>query len=650
MCGIAGQWAWSGVAPEESVIAAMIDLLHHRGPEGRTCWFSSDRRLALAHAQLSFFKGGEAQPVSNGRNSIFAICNGEIYNHRELTRLLRQSGLNPDVRSDVGVIPYIYELRGPSCFAMLQGEFALALFDSEKQALYLVRDRFGIKPLCYHITAGSVAFASEIKALFANPDVPRALDNQSVATKLFGITIPGTTAFSSIRDVKPGAYLELTASGISEQGYSIPRLQPSESPKDLGELAHDFLPVFDEAVRIRLHGDFPIGAYLSGGIDSSAVLASMVHSGAKSLKAFTISFDDKSLDESPIAVRTAARLGVEHHLVRVSDRDIAENFLDSIWHSEIPVINCHGTAKFILSRAASAHVKAIMTGEGADELFAGYDYFGANIEVSKQPGFGRQVANWYRMLRSDRLAAGFLALPRENDIDRLKVLFACAPHLGVRALFYGRWIRKLLNRDFRRYFSPLGALELIEREMASDNVGAMSPTNLDRFVALRYDLPAYLLNFLGDRQEMAHSVEGRVPFLDDKVVAFAAALREESLVGEAAGKKLIRAAFAGRLPPETVGSKKKIFLAPPTGTDEIIKSDWAHHMLSRSVTETVGVFDWRKLEFLRTALKLMPAHSGLGSAVRSLMILVISLHALHHLFVLGRSRADAAAHRSGYGK
>jgi asparagine synthase (glutamine-hydrolysing) len=166
----------------------------------------------------------------------------------------------------------------------------------------------------------------------------------------------------------------------------------------------------------------------------------------------------------------------------------------------------------------------------------------------------------------------------------------------------------------------------------------MTPTNADRFLALKYDLPAYILNFLADRQEMAHSIEGRVPFLDDNVVAFAAALRDEALIGQAAGKKLIRAAFATRLPAETLASKKKIFLAPPTAIDEILRSEWAHHLLSRAVTDVVGIFDWRKLTLLRTSAKIMPAHSGAGAAVRSLLTLIISLHALHDLFVLGRSR------------
>jgi asparagine synthase (glutamine-hydrolysing) len=160
MCGIAGEWDWGDVPRAQSALVAMIDSLVHRGPEGRTCWLSPDRTLALGYAQLSFFKGAKAQPISNRRNTIFAVCNGEIYNYRELAGLARQ----PELRSDIEVIPYLYELRGPSSFALLQGEFAFALYDCENQSLYLVRDGFGIKPLYYHTTVSSVVFASEIKA------------------------------------------------------------------------------------------------------------------------------------------------------------------------------------------------------------------------------------------------------------------------------------------------------------------------------------------------------------------------------------------------------------------------------------------------------------------------------------------------------
>jgi asparagine synthase (glutamine-hydrolysing) len=488
MCGIAGEWAWGGVPPSQDVIAAMIDSLVHRGPEGRTYWLSQDGKLALAHAQLSFFKGAKAQPISNGRNTIFAVCNGEIYNYQELAGLVRQ----PELRSDIEVIPYLYELRGPSSFTLLQGEFALALYDCKNRSLYLVRDRFGVKPLYYRTTISSVVFASEIKALFANPRVPRTLDNASLATKLCGITFPGKTAFSMIREVKPGSYVKFNADRIFEQSYWSPKLEPAIYPQNADALAHNFLELFDAAVRVRLHGDYPVGAYISGGIDSSAVLASMVNAGARSLKAFTISFEDRLFDESLAAGNTASRLGVEHHVVRIRNRDIVDNFLHSIWHSEIPVINCNGTAKFLLSRAASNHVKAIMTGEGADELFAGYPYFGANNGAGKQLSIRRQFVNWYRLFGSGELVSGLLPIPREKDLNRLRALFGCTPYLGQRALFYGRFIRAHLNRDFLRYFSPLSALELLAQELRSAVVTPMTPLNADRFLALRYDLPAYI--------------------------------------------------------------------------------------------------------------------------------------------------------------
>jgi asparagine synthase (glutamine-hydrolysing) len=639
MCGIAGEWDWSGVPRAQSVIATMIDTLAHRGPEGRTCWFSPDGKLALAHAQLSFFKGAEAQPVSNRRNTIFVVCNGEIYNYRDLAQVVHRSGISCDFRSDVEVIPYLYELRGLSSFALLRGEFAFALYDSVSQSLYLVRDRFGIKPLYYHSTGSSVVFASEVKALFGNPRVPRILDSASLATKLFGITFPGSTAFSTIREVKPGSYLEVGTTRISEQPYWSLRLEPAERPVDPGALAHNFLDLFDEAVRVRLHGDYPIGAYLSGGIDSSAVLSSMVHSGARSIKAFTVSFEDKLLDEGQAALNTASRLGVEHHILRVRDRDLSENFLHSIWHSEIPVINTHGTAKFLLSRAAHVHVKGIMTGEGADELFAGYPYFAPDERAGRASGIRLQFANWYHLFASRQFASDLLPIPREKDINRLIALFGCAPYLGRRALFYARFIRAQLNRDFLRYFSPLGALQLLAEELRPVKVRTMTPVNVDRFLALTYDLPAYHLNFLADRQEMAHAIEGRVPFLDNNVVAFATALRGEALIGEGAGKTLIRRAFAKRLPPETLISRKKIFLSPPTAVDDIFRSEWAYHLLSRAVTDAVGVFDWRKLTLLRTGLKVIPASSGAGTALRTALTLIVSLHALHHLFIVGRSRS-----------
>jgi asparagine synthase (glutamine-hydrolysing) len=404
--------------------------------------------------------------------------------------------------------------------------------------------------------------------------VPRRLDYPAFATTLFGLTVPRTSAFSSIKEVKPGCYVEICRGGVPERPYWSLELEPAAGAVDPDALTQNFLDVFDEAVRVRPHGDYPIGVYLSGGIDSSAVLASMVHSGARSIKAFTIGFDDKLLDERQAAVTTTSRLGVEHYVVPVRDKDISDNFLNSIWHSEIPVINTHGTAKFLLSRAVRTHAKAVMTGEGADELFAGYPYFTAGVPGGRRAGIAQQLANWSQLLGSRQFVSGFLAVPREKDVNRLIALFGCVPYLGLRSLFYGRFIRAHLSRDFLRFYSPLGALAALAEQVAPAKLGAMPQVNVDRFMAAIYDLPAYQLNFLADRQEMAHSIEGRVPFLDNNVAAFAAALPSALLTRDWAGKSFIRKAFAKRLPSATLASQKKIFLSPPTAIDDILRSDW----------------------------------------------------------------------------
>jgi asparagine synthase (glutamine-hydrolysing) len=207
------------------------------------------------------------------------------------------------------------------------------------------------------------------------------------------------------------------------------------------------------------------------------------------------------------------------------------------------------------------------------------------------------------------------------------------------SLFYGRFIRAHLSRDFLRFYSPLGALAAVAEQVAPAKLSAMPQVNVDRFMATIYDLPAYQLNFLADRQEMTHSIEGRVPFLDNNVAAFAAALPSALLTGDWAGKSLIRKAFARRLPSATLASQKKIFLSPPTAIDDVLRSDWGHHLMSRAVTDAVGVFDWRKLALLRTVAKAVPARSGLGTWLRTALTMMISLHALHHLFIAGGSRA-----------
>jgi asparagine synthase (glutamine-hydrolysing) len=277
-------------------------------------------------------------------------------------------------------------------------------------------------------------------------------------------------------------------------------------------------------------------------------------------------------------------------------------------------------------------VKAVMTGEGSDELFAGYAYFSTAAKPAHSSPASK-LSYLSLLFRPQDATPVFFAMPREKDIHRLMPIFGCTPFVGLRALYYARLLRPFLSRDFVRYFSPVSDLRILREDFASYDFAAMTPTNANRLLALRHDLPAYMLNYLADRQEMAHSIEGRVPFLDDQVVAFASRLDEQSLVGQAGSKALIRMAFASRLPPSVLAAPKRPFIAPPGAVDEVLRSEWAHCLLSRSCIDAVGVFDWRSVTFARFAARLTPEHSGLGIALRTLLILIISIQALHHLFV-----------------
>jgi asparagine synthase (glutamine-hydrolysing) len=273
MCGIAGEWDFDGT-PSVANVTAMIDAIAHRGPEGRTCWVSPNGKLALTHAQLSFFKGAETQPVSNTDGTIFAVCNGEIYNYQDLAQIVRQAGIDCDILSDVQIIPYLYQVRGAAAFALLRGEFALALFDAERQVLYLVRDRFGIKPIYYRAAGDAVSFASEIKGLLANPGGaapprlprdchdpvrPHCSRNQCVFVHPRG---QARMLRGNSRRQRNGETV-LVARIRAGCGFGRSGRRHVAEPATTGTKF---------SRRFRRSRDYPIGVYLSGGIDSSAVL------------------------------------------------------------------------------------------------------------------------------------------------------------------------------------------------------------------------------------------------------------------------------------------------------------------------------------------------------------------------------------------
>jgi asparagine synthase (glutamine-hydrolysing) len=605
MCGIAGELRWSGGPVRRSTLLSMISAIAHRGPDGMTSWVSGDGRMAMAHALLSFFTHGAPQPLASGSGKVLVVCNGEIYNHGTLTDRLRKDGVELEPQSDVAVLPFLYERYGTAAFGMLRGEFAFALYDAEAQALFLVRDRLGIKPLHYAVGHDGVLFGSEAKAVLAHPEMERAFDRTALTHWVCSIKLPGKSLFAGIDEVKPGSFVRVRAGRITKEVYWAPVAAPIAARSD-AELAHTLEGLLDAAVRLRLHGDYPVGAYLSGGIDSSAVLAGLVRAGVSNVKAFTIGFEE--FDERRRAAATAKQLGIEHHVVDVTNADIAAHFLPSLRHNEIPVLNWHGTAKYLLARAAAREVKSVLTGEGSDELFGGYAYFARS--------------------RNAESAARYPFI-----FER----FGATPYAATFAAERARFMSPFLMPELAAGVSSAATIEALLQDIPLD-VRGLDPVELNRQLALRHNMPGYVLN-LCDRTEMSHGLEGRPPFLDDALVAFALSLPTEAISGERSDKMLLRDAFAERLPQHVLTTAKWPLTAPSRATDVIATSETGEMLLSQEMTERAGIFAWEKLRRVREALDILPPNARERRSCRALLTFALSLHGLHHLFVEQRGTA-----------
>jgi asparagine synthase (glutamine-hydrolysing) len=608
MCGIAGELRWNGGPVRSDFLLRMIAAVKHRGPDGTTSWISEDGRMGMAHALLSFFTRGAAQPLGGATGKVFVVCNGEIYNYRELAEQLRKDGVALEPLSDVAVLPFLYERYGTAMFAMLRGEFAFALYDAGAEALFLVRDRFGIKPLYYAVGQQHALFGSEAKAVLAHPEMARGFDERALVRWICSVKLPGKSLFAGVSEVKPGRFVRICNGQTTEEPYWSPEARPVTG-RSYDELVETLETLLDGAVRLRLHGDYPVGAYLSGGIDSSAVLAGLVRAGVTEVKAFTIGFEEPRFDERAAAAATAKQFGLEHHIVDVTNADIAAHFLPSLWHNEIPVLNWHSTAKYLLARAASREVKAVLTGEGSDELFCGYDYFSQSADAA-----------W-----AERYPA-------------IQAYFGGTPHVAVFAAERVRLMRPFLKPDLAASVSSRATVQTLLQDIGLEDVRGLGPLEINRQLALRHTLPGYTLNMC-DRTEMSHGLEGRPPFLDDAVAAFALSLPEDALSGAKSGKKLLRDAFAKRLPQHVIDTRKWQLTAPITATERILESDTAKMLLSEEATQAAGVFSWDRLRQVREMIDTLPADSPRRRPCRAVLMFALSLHGLHHLFVEQRAAA-----------
>ncbi|MFQ5549559.1 MAG: asparagine synthase (glutamine-hydrolyzing) [Woeseia sp.] len=644
MCGIAGEFLLEGRgAIEIGRIVPMIAALEHRGPDEWGYYVDPSRRGALLHTRLSIVDlAGGRQPLCNEDGSVWVICNGEIYGFADLARDLAKRGHRFRTRTDTEVIVHLYEEYGDDFVRYLRGEFAFALYDRRKLALYLGRDRFGIKPLYYMQTDNSVIFASEAKAILRHPDTDVRPDRRTFYRFLSGVLTPTDTIFHGIKQVEAGCYLKVANGIIRRIRYWDLNFPRSGEPDLAGcaeqELIEEFHRLFVEAVRLRLHGDVEVGTYLSGGIDSAAVTVTAAQLSGHPVKAFSIGFKNADYDETRGAAALAREHGLDHQIVPVGPGDLAPHFARSLWHSEMPVFNAHGTAKMLLSELASKQVKVVLSGEGSDEILAGYAIYRHMLlleAVRNDPKDREARAALNRFLRTDGILDGVIRSRLLPDYDTVVKMFGAYPYSALRSRIARKYLAPVLDGGFREEMHGDDALADVAAAFDGPGLSGLTPLTASQYTTIRTDLPNYNLNYLGDRQEMVNSIEGRLPFLDHVLADFCCRLPVSMVIDGEHTKVILRRAMAASL-PESAATPKKAFLAPSQeclalGVGNPIVD--AHFEPDR--VRKIGMFNPRVLSLLRRDARIMPHGSHWRGVWENLLTTALSIHMLHDLFFNG---------------
>jgi asparagine synthase (glutamine-hydrolysing) len=564
MCGIAGfvNLTTSARSPRELAqdLKQMTDAIRHRGPDGQG--FHDDGVAFLGHRRLSIIDvAGGHQPMSNETGSLWITFNGEIFNHAAIRPKLEQAGHQYVTRCDTETIVHAYEEYGAACVSLFRGMFAFALWDAEKQILFCARDRLGIKPFYYVLNERFFAFASEIKALLRHPEVSAEFNSELLPEYLtFGYTSEEMTLFRGIRKLMPGHTLTLdvkTKREIVQAYWDVP--DTGEYPKKTeDEWIRECRARLEETVQMRLMSDVPLGMFLSGGVDSSAIAALMKRLRPEPVKTFSVGYNEAAYSELSYARQVADSIGTDHHEISVGMEDFFNILPRLIWHEDEPIAWPSSVSLYFVSKLASENVKVVLTGEGSDELFAGYARYQHYL-------FNRKWADRYRFIPGPLRAAlrgsidGSSLLPADL---RRKLQHTFLGREGtVESLqldnFYGAFSRKERRLMLR---NKAAALNPYAGYLSYWNARSGSP--LPRM--LYADQKTYLVELLmkQDQMSMACSIESRVPFLDHAFVEFAASVPQAMKIKNGMGKYIVKRAVEDLLPHGIIYRTKMGFPTP----------------------------------------------------------------------------------------
>ena len=558
MCGICGKLGLHGEKIDRDLLKRMCDSLAYRGPDDEGLYLSGN--VGLAHRRLSIIDLSSAghQPMCNEDGTIWLVFNGEIYDFGSLQRRLFTRGHTLKSRTDCETIIHLYEEEGTDCLRHLKGMFAFALWDENRQRLWLVRDRVGIKPLYYYWDGRQLLFASEIKALLLDPDVAREIDPEALDLYLTLSYIPAPwTIFRNMRKVLPGTSVVYERGILSEKTYwdleeeRTRAYHPDRPAQDLDPIKGQLRGLLEESVKRRMISDVPLGAFLSGGLDSSIVVALMARNSSRPVKTFSIGYKDlPAFDETRYAREVAGFNGTDHHEFKLGHRDILEAFPLVLENVDEPFSDSSAVPTHIVSRETRGHVTVALSGDGGDELFAGYRMYMGEY-------WARHYSRLPRIAREGLIAPLIQAMPDSRDNPRLEMVRRLKKFVtGMSRSFSERFCgwREIFPFSLRqklpcRPMSENFYLDRVRETVLSkrDRFGNDS-VNLMLYMDMKGLLPGDMLTKV-DRMSMANSLEVRVPFLDHTFVEFAFKLPGSTKLRARGGKYILLEAFRDHLPP-----------------------------------------------------------------------------------------------------
>jgi asparagine synthase (glutamine-hydrolysing) len=614
----------------------MLPPLARRGPDGEGIHIADPPVAGLGHTRLSIIDlEGGAQPIHNEDRTVWVVFNGEIFNYVELRAELEQAGHRFHTRTDTEVLVHLYEEHGETFVERLNGQFAIALWDARARRLLLARDRAGILPLFHAVEDGRLVFASEVKSLLKGL-IRRPEPNRAALDQVFTFwsAVGTATMFEGVEQLEPGCLLVVEDGRVSWRRYwDWTFREPGDYlGGSVDELADELRGLLADATRIRLRADVPVGAYLSGGLDSTALVALMCEGGVKP-STFSLAFEDPNLDESEYQRAAATHFGVSHCTIRVDAGHIRDGFVQAVWRAETPFLRCAPIPLMALSGLAHrSDCKVVMTGEGADEVFGGYDIF---KEAKIRRFWAARPDSKWRARLLQRLYP-YLDITSARGQAYSEAFFGAGLGAAGDAFFAHapRWKStaqaKAMFTDEMRAQLPADATASLAHVLPA-GFGRWDAFNQSQYVEAKTLLAGYLLSTQGDRMLMANSVEGRFPYLDHRVVEFANALDPLLKMHVLNEKFLLKRALGAALPPAVLARKKQPYRSPDSAAFAA-PADFVDDALSPASVQRAGYFDPQRVQLL---LRKVRAGRAVSQKDNMAFVGVLSTQVWHALFVDG---------------